>query len=351
MRYLYFITILIFITSACNTKGGNEVPKDTTTETEDNPDSIGVNHIQKHYENKEIIPFSLDKQKNNFSGTFIVSADYFAEISISTETGYFNIYINGEKSECDLKYSGYPADLQVRGFTLYTKDYNEDGLMDFHFLNEGYEYVYLFDESKKCFTPLRLDNNMSLGKEINNTVGFLSFPEPGEKDGLMDKAEILNKDGSLWMSFYIDYSHHDHQWKENFRPWAFEPGIAVFVVRCIKVNKDSYTIVANEELGMEKYMKKNPNIIFSTVEEHVLKAPILAFDHSNNPIRKEANDQAKTINIEDIYDPDPDIDDFFCGIEMKGDWVKLENIFNEKSVGWVRWRKDNRFMVEFYYSL
>lgn len=350
MRYIYPIVLLIFIAAACNPKATNETPEAEDSVVTIQPDSAAVNLVLKHYENKEIVPFSHNKSKNIFSGTFIVSPDYYTEISLDVETGYFRIYVNGEESPCDLKFSGYPADLQTGGLNILQEDYNEDGLMDFRLIpNSGDSYgsLYLFDKDKKCFSPAPVDDYKALKKDIGNTVGFITFPEPGEKDGLKDKAQILNGDKSVWMSFYIDYFRHNQEWKNNFSPWAFEPGIGVFVVRCTKINSDSYTIVVNEALGLEKNLKKNPNITFSTVEEHILNAPILDFNREDNPPRKSPNDNAEIIPV----DSEAEGDEFLHAVEMKGDWVKLEDSLSNEVLGWVRWRKGSLFMVEIYYSV
>lgn len=354
MRHLCFIISFIFVFSACNIKEKKEDIKEeipSATEAANKTDPL-VERIQEHYKDKKIIPFAHSRDKSTYSGTFMVSADIFAEIILTLESGEFRVFINGEESQCDLRFSGYPADLQLAGLSISQEDYNEDGCMDFRLIpnsRDSYGFVYLFDKDKKCFYAAPETDYVTLRKHINNTVGFITFPDPGEKKGLKDKAEILNEDGSLWMSFYIDYFSHDNKWKKNFGPWALESGIGVFVIRCTKVNNDSYTIVVNEDLGIEKYLKKNPNIYFNTIEQHVLKAPILGFNQDENPIREKPDENAPIIKVEDISEPD--VDDFFCGTELKGNWVRLKNIFTEKNVGWVKWRQDNLFMIEFYYSI
>lgn len=355
MRYIFlsFIFVVIFLIG-CNQKT-EKVDSEIQPQLID--DTIVVKSsltdiVKQHFENKEIIPFAYNSSDYSYSGTFVVSPEYYAEVILNPNSGNFRIFINGTEVSCNLKYDGDREDLQLESLSIRPEDYNEDGYMDFRlsvYRDSG--TVYVFDKDKKCFLAAPKEDYHALKKTIDNTVGFITFPDPGEKDGLKDKAEIVNKDGTPWMSFHIDYSRYNEKYRDNFMPWAFEPGIGVFVVRCTKVNADSYTIVVNEALGLKKQLKKNPDIKFSTLEEHIFSA-LLGFDKETNPMRKEPNDNAEEYvwSTDEKFDPE-----LLFAEEMKGDWIKLKihdwSDGKEYPLGWIKWRDGNRFMIEFYYSV
>lgn len=353
MRYNYFLILLAVFAFACNgnkknSKDGGGVGEMVVTGADTAAVAFTVaEQAKKHYENIEIIPLAYNESKDRFSGTFLVSSDYYAELAFDIDSRDFQVYINGVKSTTKLDLSS--SNLSYLSEYLSVYDYNEDGFMDLGFEQE----LYLFDKEKECFIPAPKDDYAELKKTVGSTVGFITFPEPGEKDGLKDKAYVINNDGTQWMIFYIDYWRHSHEWKENFRPWAFEPGIGVFVIRCTKVNADSYTIVVNESLKIEKRLKKNPNIKFSTLEEHILHVPIIDFDEKTNPMRKAPDEHAQLFKWDDT-DDDEDGLEFIHAVEMKGDWIRLEAFDgSEKTypLGWIKWRQGDIFLIEFFYSV
>ena len=200
------------------------------------------------------------------------------------------------------------------------------------------------------------NNDETLFPLIGNTIGFISFDFEkwfAEERGTFDRIEILNDNGNSWLSAYvsdfIEYTNGDvnisaHNNYENFRPWAFEPGIGVFTIRCIAKSETDYTIVVNEEKNIVKRLKEHDIFKFQSLEEHVSNR-LVGTDFDLNPIREFPSDDAPIVLATE------DEIELTVSIELKGDWIKIEDSYNDKVLGWIRWKKGDRFMVQLYYSV
>ena len=180
---------------------------------------------------------------------------------------------------------------------------------------------------------------------IGNTIGFIVYDFYNENNTL-NKIEILNEDGSNWYSFHsnIDDYYLNAEYNEDFEPWVFGPEIFGLVIRCIAKSETDYTIVVNEEKNIVKCLKKHENLIFQTLEEHVANR-LVSTDFNLNPIRKSPNDDAPIIHVTD------EELELTASVELKGDWIKIENSYTNKVLGWIRWKKGDRFMVWLSYSV
>ena len=180
---------------------------------------------------------------------------------------------------------------------------------------------------------------------IGNTIGFVMFLDRGlaEIDRL-NKVEILNDDGTIWHSFYVGGCVSDFVGNnELFRPFAFE--FFVLAMRCIAKSEHYYTVVVNEEKNLVKRMRRHSEFGFQTVEQHVLR--LVGTDFRINPIRTYPNDDAPIVH-EEWYKYE---DFLIMAIEAEGDWIKIIDAWEDEILGWIRWRKDDRFMVWLFYSI
>ena len=186
---------------------------------------------------------------------------------------------------------------------------------------------------------------------IGNTVGFITRID--ENRDTLNHVRFLNEDGSCWWSFPADiyeYNCLPEERKENFSPWAFEPGIGVFTIRCIGISPKGYKVVVNETKNMIKYLEKNKYLKLETIEEHLLNI-LVGWDSEENPLRESPDDNAPTVQLP--ISPDTSCDLIYAD-KHKGDWIHVISKCDEdssESLGWIRWRKDGIFMIEMYYSV
>jgi len=313
--------------------------------------------------NKKVRPFQYNESGTLYSGAFAVSPDYFAELSLNVETGELTVLINGHKKPFDLSpiqrnFSGDLKEIFSEMLEINTEDLNGDGYVDFALTPNctakfPKSFVYFFDKEKENFVEQKEESEGVVFEPIGNTIGFISFECYGCKNDTLNRIEILNDDGSNWLSGdvqdFIEYTDGELNIRKNnnnedFKPWAFEPGIGVFTIRCIAESENDYTIVANEEENIVKRLKKHKCFKFETVEEHVVNR-LVGTDFSLNPIRENPNDDSQIIDINNL---DAEL---IVSIERKGDWIKIENSETNEVLGWIRWKKDDRFMIWMYYSV
>ena len=339
-KIIFILSVFAFIASGC----GEKTNKTADTTPQNNS-------------SRENIPFHYNESETVFSGAFAVSPDYFAELTLTAETKELIVLINGKETPFDFAISENLEELFFFGLCVRTEDFNSDGYVDFEWIPNcsarfPESYVYLFDKDKECFTAYKDDEDESEESPfllLENTIGFMRASY--ENLDTLQRIEFLNDDGSVWFSFHADIlEYHENVERgvnadnEDFEPWAFGPEIGVFVIRCIAKLEAGYTVIVNEKTNTVKQLKKHNNIQFQTVEEHVLGA-IIGNDFNVNPIRENPNDNAKV-----VYATDEEIE-VLTAVEMKGEWIKIEDIYSNKILGWIRWKMDGRLMIQMYYSI
>ena len=197
---------------------------------------------------------------------------------------------------------------------------------------------------------------------IGNTIGFISFDfdrwyaeerhNPPLNIEPLPNVEILNEDGTVWLldsvQNFLEYTDGKLNInREDFNPWAFEPSIGVFTIRCVAKSEKDYSIVVNDmnnDGNLVKHLKKHEYLKFQTIEEHVASR-LVSTDFDLNPIREYPDDNAQIIDMTNL-----DLE-LTASIERKGDWIKIEDLYTNKVLGWIRWKKGDRFMIWLYYSV
>lgn len=182
---------------------------------------------------------------------------------------------------------------------------------------------------------------------IDNTIGFITRIE--ENRDTLNQVRILNEDGSCWMAFPADIFESNFDLLENgniFRPWAFEPSIGVFTIRCIGFSEKNYKIVVNEDQNMIKYLEKNRYLKLETIEEH-LQDLLVGWDSQENPLKDNPDDNASLSK----YSSNNYENEVTRVNKIKGDWIYIEEVFTSQGLGWIRWKKNGIFLITMYYSL
>jgi len=183
---------------------------------------------------------------------------------------------------------------------------------------------------------------------VGNTAGFVRCDTERLRDTLR-RIELLNDDGSEWMSMHADILNAHLRdgtdvINDDLSPWAFEPGIGVFVFRCVGRSDDGYAVVVNEEKNMVKHLRAHANLIFDSVEEHVSRV-IVGADFDLNPVRERPTDDAPVAPTTFDEREVPVV------TELRGEWIRIKDIYSDRELGWIRWKKDDRFMIRMYYSI
>jgi hypothetical protein len=114
----------------------------------------------------------------------------------------------------------------------------------------------------------------------------------------------------------------------------------IMALDCLDVTDEFYKVrFENGEVG---YLDvASGKVLLNTFEEHILNLFSIEFE-SKNPPRKLATEKSEPLNF--------DKDSVFHPVKIEGDWLQVEWELNgNTNFGWVRWKKDDTILIEFFY--
>lgn len=163
-----------------------------------------------------------------------------------------------------------------------------------------------------------------------------------------ETAAIYNKDGSLWYRFSIYKSSplfYSKNTKEGFVPFILYAYFDCnFWLRLVAESPNWYEVEVNEQTQKTKYVARNDHFFGKTTYEYYLKPgrPVYV-DNKLMPLLNEINGEKIDDYIEEKRNET-------YVIEIKGDWIKVKQIDENKSEvervsGWVRWRDGRKILV------
>ena len=174
--------------------------------------------------------------------------------------------------------------------------------------------------------------------------------------GRNDFVRIYNEDGSLWYQFTYYYDDSDGEFEyanDSFEPFAFHQDYFLLALKCVGRANGRYEVIVNEETGLRKYVRGgDPALKFETWEEHLLTTFAINFNREENPLLNEPEGQLKSVSFTErvVFQP----------VEVRGDWLKIRwnangNSENHRRVeydyGWIRWKMDERLLIEVFYFM
>lgn len=187
---------------------------------------------------------------------------------------------------------------------------------------------------------------------IKNTKGLIVL---SEQYGKTDFIRFYNQDGSLWYQFTFYYDDSDGKFEyenENFAPFSFHQDYFVLALKCVGEDADRYEVIVNEKTGLRKFVRKDDKTLkFETWEQHILKTFAVDFDRESNPLRETPGGKIKIIELpkEVVFHP----------VEISGEWLKVRwdspktvrrnKKSNNSKFGWVKWRENNKILIELFY--
>lgn len=203
------------------------------------------------------------------------------------------------------------------------------------------------ENSTKAKTQEKLQVGQTDIDSIKNTKGLIVL---SDRYGKNDFIRFYNEDGSLWYEFTYYYDDSDGKFEyanENFTPFSFHQDYFVLALKCVGEDKNRYEVIVDEETGLKKFVRKDDATLkFETWEKHILKTFAVDFNREQNPLREVPEGQVKTAVLpkEATFHP----------VEINGEWLKVSWDSSKKAgkndkSGWVKWREDNKILVELFY--
>lgn len=204
------------------------------------------------------------------------------------------------------------------------------------------------NETRRC----QYDNEVSsLG------IGLI---KPRTKFDIYDDSLLNNK-------FANKNIYSDSVEKTNLCSKFYMPDYGIMYFVCLGKTQKAFKILVN--FSDIKYLPNTADYKFESWNDHIIQSfgirrltNKLGATLSNYPLRKEQNEESDTLTVPEGYE-------MFCPIEMKGDWIKVKYdcFYNKESnphegepchghidkcknslIGWLRWREDNKLLIEIF---
>ncbi len=166
-----------------------------------------------------------------------------------------------------------------------------------------------------------------------------------------DTLAFFNKENVYLTNKTFNIIDDDYLYKEGIKVNTFDPEYGLFILDCEGIENQQYKVkINNNDCFID--IKENSHLLkFKTPEQHVMESYPYLYGKNNTPLRVEPNDESEIIENYDkhLYEP----------VELKGDWLKVkddkdcyvgEEPSKENIVGWVRWRKDGKIIIDIRYS-
>lgn len=115
----------------------------------------------------------------------------------------------------------------------------------------------------------------------------------------------------------------------------------VLELRCLRKEGMYYKVrLDDNSIG---YLPDNPELIlFQTWEQHLLNVFCVGFNAKDNPLRQGPSASAAT-GIPYTQD------NFYHPHKVQGDWLQVSYGYENPQYAWIKWKENNRLLVEFYY--
>lgn len=180
-------------------------------------------------------------------------------------------------------------------------------------------------------------------------VDFTSIYYKGNEFTIFNEQNLpimsfKNKDVIIGNKTY-DIINEEHLYRNLVNVIAYYPENGLFILKASKLEDGNYEVNINDSKGTINASKYNDLLTFKTAEKYVLDG--YPNPTKENPLRVEPDD---TSSIVTNYE-----ENTYISIEVKGDWLKVKDDKNcypgekpsEKDiVGWLRWKKDGKIIID-----
>ncbi len=122
-------------------------------------------------------------------------------------------------------------------------------------------------------------------------------------------------------------------------PIFFKPDYGIFLLICLEEQQLYYKVLsANNEVF---YVDKS-SVIFLSWEKFLKRTTgISNLDWNTNPLHRKPTEISQNIKIKDE-------NSIFEVEKVEKDWIKIKNEDNPAEKGWIKWRKDDKLLIELY---
>ena len=155
-------------------------------------------------------------------------------------------------------------------------------------------------------------------------IGLLKI----EKQLIVIKNQQLNKD-----------IEEDMYNPKHIVPLFFKPDYDIFYMVCLERQKAYYKVLSATG---DIYFVPKAEAKFVSWEAFLSNTTgVTNLNWELNPLRETPSEQSKVISTKDR-------EAIYQVINVKGDWIEVQNEHNAHEKGWIRWRKVDNLLIEVY---
>ena len=175
---------------------------------------------------------------------------------------------------------------------------------------------------------------------INAPKGTVSILDMN-KDTVLDlRNQVVSLNGS-------DYKINEegHIYRRLVNTEVFEPEYGLFILKCYETTNKFYKVELNGRIALINNNPVNEYVQFKSIEQYIMETYPVPTEQ--NPLRIAPDESAGVVNNFDKW--------VYSCIEIDGDWVKIiddKDCYRGEAPspvdikGWIRWRKDGKFILK-----
>ena len=122
-------------------------------------------------------------------------------------------------------------------------------------------------------------------------------------------------------------------------PLFFKPDYNIFYVVCLERQKAYYRVLS--ATGDIYFVSKAEAKFVSWAEFLRNTTGVTNLNWEQNPLQEAPSEKSKMIKIKDK-------EATYQVINVKGDWIEIQNEHNAHEKGWIQWRKADSLLIEVY---
>lgn len=175
---------------------------------------------------------------------------------------------------------------------------------------------------------------------VNASKGTVFILEMNKDTILSLRNQIISVNGSDYKIY-----EEDHIFRKLVNAEVFEPEYGLFILKCYETTNKFYKVELNGRMALISNSPVNEYVQFKSLEQYIMD--FYPVPTEQNPLRVAPDESAGVVTNFDNW--------VYSSIEIDGDWVK---IIDDKDCyigeapspidikGWVRWRKDGKFILK-----
>lgn len=132
----------------------------------------------------------------------------------------------------------------------------------------------------------------------------------------------------------------ENVYNPTITPIFFKPDYDVFYLVCVSEQENNYKVQIDK--SGTAVLSKEENINFLSWSKFLLSTTgISNLDWQKNPLRKYSDVKSAILEVNE--------EDDFIVLKVDGEWIQISN--GRNIIGWIKWKQENKLLIEVYLLL